>query len=76
MDFILALPKTQRNKDVIYVVADKFSKMAYFIACNKTNEAIHIAKLYFKEVMGLHGILRFFLFQTNTKFLSHFWITL
>ncbi|XP_054781849.1 uncharacterized protein LOC129289049 [Prosopis cineraria] len=32
------------------VVVDRFSKMAYFIPCQKNNDAIQVADLYFKEI--------------------------
>jgi len=58
IDFILDLAKTKRNKDSIFVLVDRFSKMAHFIPCNKTNNVAHIVELYFKKVMRLHGIPR------------------
>jgi len=50
--------------------------MAYFIACNKTNDATHITGLYFKEVMRLHGIPQSIVLILISKFLNCLWITL
>ena len=59
MDFVLGFPRTNKGRDIIFVVVYRFSKMAHFIPCHKSDDAANVVDLFFRD--------------RDAKFLSHFW---
>ena len=73
MDFILGLPSLRKGRDSIFFFIDRFSRMTHFITCHKTNDAMNIINLLFREVARLHGVLRSIVSNWDVKFLNYFW---
>jgi len=50
--------------------------MTYFIPYHKSDDAIHIADLFFQEIFRLNSMPSIIVSYRDAKFFSHFWRTL
>jgi hypothetical protein len=73
LDFIIGLPKNQKQNDSIMVVNDKLSKSTHFIPMKFTFKDIKIAEIFMKEIFRLHGIPKIVISDRDVKFTSTFW---
>ena len=72
MDFIEGLPLSH-GKKVIFVVVDRLSKYAHFMAVAHPYTAISIAQLFMDQVYRLHGLPQTIVSDRDPIFLSSFW---
>jgi hypothetical protein len=70
--FITKLPRTMKQHDSIMVVVDKLTKETHFIPIKTTHKETHIAKIYMKEVVKLHGVPKEIVSNKDPKFKSYF----
>ena len=72
MDFVIGLPRTLGGKNVIWVIVDRLTKSAHFLAM-KVNFAMDcLTSLYIKEIVRMHGVPVSIVSDRDPHFTSRF----
>ncbi|GJT78056.1 zf-CCHC domain-containing protein [Tanacetum coccineum] len=56
MDFVTKLPRTGSEHDAIWVIVDKMTKSAYFLAICKDYKMEKLARIYINEIVKRHEV--------------------
>ena len=76
MDFVTALPRSQKGNNVVWVIVDRLTKSAHFIPFRLGQYIELLVEKYMQEVVRLHGVPVSIVSYRDTRFLSHFWRSL
>ena len=68
MDFVMGLPLTQRKHNAIWVIVDRLTKSAHFIAMRNTWTLDQLARAYLEEIVRLHGVPSSIVLDRDTRF--------
>nr|GEV29282.1 hypothetical protein [Tanacetum cinerariifolium] len=75
MDFITKLPRSRSRHDTIWVIVDRLTKLAHFLAIREDFSMEKLARLYIDVIMAQHGVPVLIILGQDGRFTSHFWQT-
>jgi hypothetical protein len=73
MDFIVGLPRTTKGFDSIWVIIDRLTKIAHFLAVKVKYTIATYAELYIARILSLHGVPKTIVLDRGPQFVSKFW---
>ncbi|GJT75953.1 reverse transcriptase domain-containing protein [Tanacetum coccineum] len=76
MDFIVKLPRTRSGHDAIWVIVDRLTKSAHFLAVHEDFKTEKLARLYINEIVARHGVPVSFISDRDSHFTSRLWQSL
>ncbi|GJX94409.1 putative reverse transcriptase domain-containing protein, partial [Tanacetum coccineum] len=76
MDFISKLPRTSSGHDSIWVIVDRLTKSAHFLAIREDYKIERLARLYINEIVARHGVPVSIISDRDSYFTSRFWQSL
>ena len=75
IDFVTGLPRSPKGNDAIWVLIDRFSKVAHFLPVKTKLNVKQMAELYLARIVSLHGIPKTIYSDRGSVFTSHFWLS-
>ncbi|GJU84458.1 reverse transcriptase domain-containing protein [Tanacetum coccineum] len=75
MDFITKLPRSKSRNDTIWVIVDRLTKSAHFLAIREDYSIEKLAKIYVNEIVARHGVLVSIISDRDGRFTSRCWQT-
>ncbi|GJU01922.1 putative reverse transcriptase domain-containing protein [Tanacetum coccineum] len=75
MDFITKLPRSKSGHDTIWVIVDRLTKSAHFLAIREDYSTEKLAKIYIDEIVARHGVLVSIISDRDGRFTSRCWQT-
>jgi len=76
MDFVVALPRTEGGYDAMLVMVDRLTKMVHVAPTTSSCTAEQTARLFFDNVVRLHGVPKNVVSDRGPQFSSKFWAAL
>ena len=73
MDFVTHLLRTQQKHDAVWVIVDRLTKSADFLAVRMTFALERFYRLYIREIVRLHGVPVSIVSDRDPRFTTHFW---
>ena len=72
MDFVTHLPRTPQGHDAVWVIVDRLTKSAHFLAVQMTFTLERFCWLYIREIVRLHGVPISIVSDKDPRFTAHF----
>ena len=73
MDFVTHFPRTPQRHDAVWVIVDRLTKSAHFLAVRMTFTLETFCRLYILEIVRLHGVPVSIVSDRDPRFTVHFW---
>ena len=73
MDFVTHLPRTSRKHVAIWVIVDRLTKSAHFLAVRMTFTLEKLCRLYIWAIVRLHGLTVSIVSDRDPRFTAQFW---